>query len=122
MVDWTQVLVMAVVGLPATITAAGAVYLSWRNSYKIDDNTELTKIGSTVAINNAHLAATTASIAAKKTDQVLEQLNGVLDAKIRNVVKESLEPLTIAFKAHTNQDAVNMEEIRQALGDLKDRK
>ncbi len=125
MTDWTQVLVALAVGLPATITAAGAVYISWlnlkkgkENSAKIDDNTALTRAGASAAVSNAKVAASAANNAATKADELAKQMNGALDERIKSIVKEHFDPLKEAVTAHAQQDERNMAEVRDALQKL----
>ena len=86
---------------------------------KIDANTELTKVGTTVAAENAMAAADRAAEAKLAAENLSSQFNGVLDKRITKIVKEHIEPLVIAFKAHSEQDDHNMKEIRTALIDLR---
>lgn len=117
-VDWTQVFVAVAVGLPATITAAGAVYMSWRNAKKIDDNTTITKAGTTAATVNAKIAANSANEASDKANALAAQLNGAMDVRISSIVKTHLEPVQSLIKDHIEQDERNMAEIRTALNNL----
>lgn len=89
--------------------------------YKIDTNTALTRAGTEAATENAKVAATAANEASRKSDNIAEKLNGVLDDKIRAIVKEHTEPLMAMFRLHVEQDDKNMTEIRQALSNLRDR-
>lgn len=89
------------------------------NAQKIDHNTKLTEAGATAAVANAKAAAVTASKVAEKTEELSHKLNGGLDAKIRCIVKEHIEPLSKSLDEHGEQDELNMLEIRNAIVDLK---
>jgi hypothetical protein len=119
-------------GLPATIAAAGSVYLGWLNLRKIDRNTELTKVGSEAATKNTRVVVSATNIAIQKADDLsqktdalndtlMEKIYGSLDDRIRTIVREYTDPLALAFQAHAEQDDKNMREIRVALGELRDR-
>ena len=104
-------------------------------SKKVDNNTEITKRGieeagthAAIAADAAKDAASAATHAAVKTDALSEQLNGKLEAKIGEIVKGHIdglkghvESVVTMFHAHSAQDDKNMAEIRQALGELRDR-
>lgn len=118
MVDWTQILIALAVGLPATITAAGAVLLGWHNSKKIDTNTEITKRGTHEAAANAIDAAEAASSAKEAADRLSRTLNGDLDIRIKNAIDAAVAPIHVAIETHAGHDEKNMEEIRGILSEL----
>lgn len=102
----------------ATITAQKHAQTLER---KIDENTQVTIDGTQAAKVSAKLAAVNAAEAKVTTDQMAAQLNGKLDLKVRDIVRETLEPFIAAFRIHAEQDEKNMLEIRTALGELRDR-
>jgi len=112
MVDWTHVLVAIVVGLPATIAAISAAWQSYRNSTKIDTNTAITIKGSAAAVNNAKVAADTASEAKDAADNLAKQLNGALDDRITKIVKKHMDPLL----ANMNKIETTLKEMSSKLG------
>lgn len=114
-------LITAVLSATAAFLANLAKIKSEDNSKKIDANTDLTKEGTQEASTNAKIAASTARVAAVKASEMSDKLNGSLDAKITNIVKEYFTPLESAIKLHAEQDEKNMKEIREALGELRDR-
>jgi hypothetical protein len=95
---------------------------------KVDDNTALTKAGTKAAATNALTAANTAAdakvaaiTAANNTQDLISQLNGGLDHKVHATATSHFDTLSAAVQAHAEQDDKNMTEIRQALGELRDR-
>jgi hypothetical protein len=91
------------------------------NSRKIDTNIALTKAGTEATVEHAKVAAVTATAAAEKASEMSNRLNGALDDKVRCIVKEYVDPLVAKFNSHIEQDDKNMREIRDALGELRDR-
>jgi hypothetical protein len=89
MVDWTQVLVAWGPWIAPTLTAAGAIYFSWRNGRKAD------------AIKNSVDDNTAVTQNAEKN--VLDQMNGAMDARITKIVKAHTEPLAKAINQLTEQ-------------------
>jgi len=116
--DWTQVVVALAVGLPATLAAIGAIIQGLRNSSKIDENTKLTKLGTTEATVNAKTAAQAAHSAKVAAESLSKSFDGELDVRIKNVVASAVDPLRSELKAHAAQDERNMVEIRDTLHKL----
>lgn len=114
-----------VTGIVTVVTTICGVITLWiklrKSDKKIDDNTEMTKIGSAAAVKTAAVAASAATEAAEKTDALIEQMNGKLEARITAIVRTHTEPIATAIRIHTEQDDKNMVEIRTALGELRDR-
>lgn len=77
---------------------------------KIDNNTVITTAASIAAATNADNAA-----------KMAEQLNGKLEERISSIVRRHVDPIVVVLKTHSEQDDKNMSEIRQALGELRDR-
>lgn len=88
---------------------------------KIDDNTVTTKIGQAVAATNAREAATAANEASAKSDSIAKQLNGMLEERITTIVKKLVDPIATSVKEHSELDNRNMEEIKRALQELRDK-
>ncbi len=126
--DWTQFLT-AVGVFVGVVLSAVTVFLSAlakmrgdtnavklaENTDKLDENTKLTKDGTQAATANAKVAASAATTAAIKTAALSSQLNGAMDERIRNIVREHTEPIAAALKDHASIDDQNMREIRDAL-------
>ena len=125
-----------VTGLVTVTTIIAGVVTLWikqrHTSDKLDENTRLTVVGTTKATAAAHEAKQAAKVAAdtaatavdeaKAAAQRMEkQLNGDLEERIRSVVKGEVGALVAEFHAHAEQDDKNMQEIRKALGELRDR-
>ena len=116
-------IVTLVTGITTVVTTIVAFLTLWvklqygvdKVSNKVDDNTRLTKEGTTVA-------AIAATAAANRTDELAKSLNGALDARIQKVVdmqiKIHIDPLLAAFKEHYEADERNMTEIRATLAQL----
>ncbi len=121
-VDWTHVIIAMISGLaagvPATLMAMATLVSSWKNSNKIDQNTELTKAGAVSATANAKVAADAASSAESKVDDLSVKLNGELDRKIKAIVGTAILPIQEFMEVHTKQDEDNMSEIRNAIAEL----
>lgn len=98
MIDWTQVLMALAVGLPATVTAVGAILLGWHNGRKIDDNTIITRAGAVASAANAKVAAIAASSAESKVDDLAVQMNGKLEARVRAIIREELAEMAVNLK------------------------
>lgn len=106
-----------VTGLVTTTTVIVGFLTMWvKLKYgvesKIDRNTELTQVGTDNAAANAKAAVGAANVAAEKAvateDRIATMLNGALDARIRAVVKECLDPLE-----------AGMAEVRALVDELK---
>lgn len=114
-----------VTGLVTIVTTVCGVMTLWlklkENTKKLDKNTEITKEGTAVVVESAIAAADRASVASDKADRLLEHLNGKLEDKITRIVKSHTEPIIAVMSAHAQQDDKNMAEIREALGELRDR-
>lgn len=87
---------------------------------KIDTNTTITEVAAASAISNAKIAVDTAIETKITTDYIAKQLNGNFEDKIILIVKSQTEPMLAMMKAHSDQDDKNMQEIRNALGELRD--
>ena len=85
---------------------------------KVDANTAITKSGTVAATVNAAAAATAAATAANKTDDLAKQMNGELDRRIEKAIKEHTAPVVLLIKEHTEQDDINMRDIRTSLGEF----
>lgn len=81
---------------------------------KIDNNTAITRAGTASA-------ASAARVAADKAIELAKQMNGALDQRIRDIVKEHTDQLVKAFTDHSEQDDRNMKDLKQVLVDLKNR-
>ena len=96
-----------VTGLVTITTMVCGVVTLWiklrETAQKVDDNTELT----VVATHNATKAAVAASVAATKTDGLVQQVNGEMDNKIRAIVKESIDPVIKSLNELRDQVARN---------------
>lgn len=88
---------------------------------KIDNNTEITRTNAKQAVDAATTVATKADAIAEKTDAIAEKINGGLERKIEAIVKLYVGPITAAMAAHSEQDDRNVQEIKKALGELRDR-
>lgn len=60
---------------------------------KVDANTAITAAGTIAAASNAEAAVQAANAAASKTDEISERLNGKLEQKMTDIVKEQMEPI-----------------------------
>lgn len=116
MLDWTQVLMALIVGLPAIIAAVQG----FRTAWKIDDNTKITAVGTSVAAKNAKEAADTATAAKSQIIEVKGMLNGSLDGKIEAMVRQFTEPIVKALADHVVATDRNIRDIMQAIGSVKD--
>ncbi len=85
---------------------------------KIDDNTTITRAGTTQASANAMLAANTAHEAKVATEQMAANMSKKLNGGIDGAIEAALKPLQDAMTDHALQDEMNMKEIRAALGEL----
>lgn len=123
-VDWTQVLIALIVGLPLIIGAVANFIFGWKNSSKlatteakIDKNTEITKAGSAAAVVNAKAAVEVASSVEGKVDGLAKQMNGALEEKIKAIVKAEVKMVHDLIESHTKQDETNMLEIRSYMSE-----
>jgi len=142
--DWTQIIITAIITMPATLAAIFAGWASLRNKRQIvesahdikqtaintaeDVKKETAKTVSEVKetalkaaeSSKASLAANTKLTAktADQVDRVASSLNGALDAKIKNAVDAAVGPIKESIEVHQDQDEKNMAEIRNVLADL----
>ena len=107
-----------VTGLVTIVTLVCGVVTLW---IKLKENTKITEMGAVAATRNAITAASVAETVSKKTDLLIEQINGKLEERITTIVKVHTEPIITLIHQHADQDDKNMTEIRQALGELRDR-
>lgn len=70
---------------------------------KVDDNTEITKVGTDRAAHNAAVAATVAADARAVSEVINQKLNGGIDAAVNSVGDE--------LKKHADRDEKYMAEI-----------
>ena len=95
------------------------------NSTKLDENTKITREGTHEATVNAQVAARSATYAVQKADEtkyeIIQHLNGSLDTRIHNIVKEYTDPIAAAIKARAIEDDSNIKEIRKSLDELRNR-
>lgn len=115
-------IVTGVVTMATLICSVVTLYLrlKWTDK-KIDDNTELTRANTVEAVVNAKIAADTATDAKIAAIEIADRLNGTMNEEIISVVKQHVDPILVAIKVHSEQDEKNMVEIRNALGELRDR-
>ena len=118
--------VTGIVTMTTLVCGVVTLYLKLRwTDKKIDDNTKLTVAGTQAAVVNARRAADSASDAKEAADAMTgrlnDTLNGTLDEKVVAIVKQHVDPVIAAIRAHSDQDERNMVEIRKALGELRDR-
>ncbi len=136
MIDWTNVLIAAIAGLPATIAAIGALLMGFRNSgkanvitSKLDDNTALTVMSGEAANSasiKAKVAADKAEVAAVKAEDAVIQkvglLNGIqtsLNGGLTDALAKAMVPIREEMRRHAEIDERNMQEVRDALSSLR---
>lgn len=142
--DWNQIIITAIVTLPATLAAIFAGWSSLKNRHQIIESAKdikQTAINAAIEVKQETVKAaievkdtalkvadsTKASLAintkltaktADQIDKVASSLNGSLDMKIKNAIDEAIEPIKEAIVVHQDQDEKNMLEIRGVLSEL----
>ncbi len=136
MIDWTHVLIAAIAGLPATIAAIGAILMGFRNgnktdavATKLDDNTALTVMSGEAANSasiKAEVAAVKAGVAATKAEDAVVQkvdlLHGIqnsLNGGLASAIEKAIAPLKESIQQHAEIDERNMQEVRDALSQMR---
>lgn len=86
---------------------------------KLDENTRLTKAGSSQASSHAATAAAAATDAKEATAALAEnldkKLNGELDDRIKKAIDAGVHEVTSMLQQHTEQDEANFVELRNLL-------
>lgn len=146
--NWDSVLIALITGLPATLAALGALLVTikklWTIDEKLDQNTKLTKETGTNLVETigAHdsalretedkakkeaalIASKIAATAAVKTDQNVKELakalNGRMDQQIETVKTAAYAEGLLAGKKDAEVHASRLADLEEGMGRMKHR-
>lgn len=131
MVNWVK-------SREAVRTGSRAIDIGSENKKLIQQNTEITQATAAstrnldkMAVETASQVATAAGIHVLQASQdvkdeinakatlIMEQLNGVLDGRIRDAARDALKDVSKALTLHTAQDEANFKNVHELLEEIR---